>query len=69
MGNVPVEMLVHQTPKDISEYVKKLLKHCAPGGGYMLSSGNSIVTEIPADNYLAMLLTYRKYRNYPIKIP
>jgi uroporphyrinogen decarboxylase len=69
MGNVPVAMLVHKTQSEISEYVKKLLRTCAPGGGYMLSSGNSIVTEIPADNYLAMLLTYRKYRNYPINIP
>ncbi|TFF63454.1 MAG: hypothetical protein EU521_01645 [Promethearchaeota archaeon] len=69
MGNVPVQMLVHKTPEIISEYVKKLLKFCAPGGGYMMSSGNSIVTEIPADNYLAMLLTYRKYRDYPINIP
>ncbi|MHA1291667.1 MAG: uroporphyrinogen decarboxylase family protein [Promethearchaeota archaeon] len=67
-GNVPVELLVHKTPKEISDYVKKLLKKCAPGGGYMLSSGNSIVPEIPAKNYLSMLITFKKYRDYPIYI-
>lgn len=66
MGNVPVSMLVHESPSTISEYVRKLIKKCAPGGGYMLSSGNSIVPEIPADNYLAMLKTHRKYRDYPL---
>jgi len=68
-GNVPIEMLVHKTPEIVSNYVKQLLKECAPGGGYFLSSGNSIVSEIPADNYLAMLSTFRKYRRYPIDIP
>jgi uroporphyrinogen decarboxylase len=65
-GNVPIEMLVHSKPAEISAYVKRLLKICGPGGGYMLSSGNSIVPEIPGRNYLAMLLTFRKYRSYPI---
>ena len=68
-GNVPIAMLVHKTPDIIKDYVKKLLKGCAPGGGYFMSSGNSIVPEIPADNYLAMLTTFNKYRNYPINIP
>jgi len=67
-GNVPISMLVHNTPQEISEYVKKLIKICAPGGGYMLSSGNSIVPEIPPKNYVAMLSAFRKYRNYPITI-
>jgi len=67
-GNVPVEMLVHKTPKIVSDYVKHLIKNCGPGGGYILSSGNSIVPEIPADNYLAMLTTLRKYGKYPINI-
>jgi len=67
-GNVPIPMLVHGTQKEIAEYVKRLLKECAPGGGYMLSSGNSIVPEIPWKNYLTMLSTFWKYREYPIHI-
>ncbi|MHA1274608.1 MAG: uroporphyrinogen decarboxylase family protein, partial [Promethearchaeota archaeon] len=68
-GNVPISMLVHKSPYEISIYVKKLLKICAPGGGYMLSSGNSITPDIPWKNYLTMLSTFWKYRNYPINIP
>lgn len=68
-GNVPIPMLVHESRETISNYVKKLLRECAPGGGYMLSSGNSIVPEIPWQNYLTMLKTFKKYRNYPINIP
>ncbi|MFO8018208.1 MAG: uroporphyrinogen decarboxylase family protein [Promethearchaeia archaeon] len=65
-GNVPIELLVHETPQKVADYVKTLIKECAPGGGYMLSSGNSIVPEVPPKNYVAMLKTFRKYRNYPI---
>lgn len=67
-GNVPIELLVHGNPREISEYVKKLIKICAPGGGYMLSSGNSIVPEIPPMNYVAMLKTFKEYRDYPINV-
>ncbi|MHA1146837.1 MAG: uroporphyrinogen decarboxylase family protein [Promethearchaeota archaeon] len=67
-GNVPIELLVHGTPKEIIDYVKKLIKLCGPGGGYILSSGNSIVPEIPYLNYYAMLSTFKKYRNYPIRV-
>ena len=67
-GNVPIEMLVHGKISEIKDYVKKLIKECGPGGGYMISSSNSIVPEIPYINYYAMLSTFRKYRNYPIRV-
>ena len=69
MGNVPVAMLIHNKPREISNYVKHLLKECAPGGGYFMSSGNSIVPQIPIRNYMAMLRTFWRYRNYPIEVP
>jgi len=68
LGNVPIELLVHKTKKEISNYVRELIKKCGPGGGYMMSSGNSIVREVPWQNYLTMLNTYRKYRDYPINV-
>ncbi|MCP4764380.1 MAG: hypothetical protein GY870_21580, partial [archaeon] len=46
-GNVPVGLLIHNTQKEIANYVKNLIKNCAPGGGYFFSSANSIVPEIP----------------------
>ena len=69
MGNVPVATLIHNKPREISNYVKRLLKNCAPGGGYFMSSGNSIVPQVPIRNYMAMLRTFWRYRNYPIEVP
>ncbi|MCP4760811.1 MAG: hypothetical protein GY870_03450, partial [archaeon] len=66
-GNVPVGLLIHNTQKEIANYVKNLIKNCAPGGGYFFSSANSIVPEIPWQNYLTMMKTFWKYREYPIK--
>ncbi len=68
MGNVPVAMLIHEKPSKISSYVKLLLKECAPGGGYFMSSGNSVVPQVPIRKYMAMLRTFWRYRSYPIKI-
>ncbi|MBD3352696.1 MAG: hypothetical protein GF364_14510 [Candidatus Lokiarchaeota archaeon] len=64
IGNVPIPLLVHGTHAEIRRYVKNLLKRCAPGGGYILASGNSIVSEIPWQNYLTMLSTFHKHSSY-----
>ena len=40
----------------------------APGGGYILSTSNSVAEYIPLANYQAMLLTGHKYGKYPIVI-
>lgn len=69
MGNVPLAMLVHNSRKEIADYVKKLLRECAPGGGFFISSGNSITPDVPWQKYLTMLSTFWKYRDYPINIP
>ncbi len=68
IGNVPIDMLTHGTPQDVENYVKKLIKICAPGGGYMLSTGHSVSFSVKLENYEMMLETGRKYGSYPIKI-
>jgi len=68
IGNVPIDMLTHGTPQDVEEYVKKLIKICAPGGGYMLSTGHSVSFSVDLENYEMMLEAGRKYGNYPINI-
>ena len=64
IGNVPIRLLVDGPRSEIADYVKNLLQTCAPGGGYMLSSGNSIIPAMPWQNYITMLSTFWKYRNY-----
>jgi hypothetical protein len=39
-----------------------------PSGGFILSSGNSIHSSVKPENYLAMLETWRKYRDYPMPL-
>jgi len=68
IGNVPVDMLAHGTPQEVETYVKKLMQICAPGGGYILSSGHSISYSVTLENFEAMLEIGRKYGSYPIHI-
>jgi uroporphyrinogen decarboxylase len=35
--------------------VRRILEECAPGGGYLLGSGNSVTNYVPVENFLAML--------------
>ena len=42
MGNVPTSMVITSSPKIVKDYCVKLIKECAPGGGFILSPGASI---------------------------
>ena len=69
IGNVdPIHLLGKGTPAEVDEYVKKLIKSCAPGGGLIVSSGHSIHPAVPFENYDAMVQATKKYGKYPIKI-
>ncbi|MGL4209367.1 MAG: uroporphyrinogen decarboxylase family protein, partial [Candidatus Adiutrix sp.] len=57
VGNVPNEMLQVASPQEIQDYVRMLLKKVAPGGGFMLGSGNSVPNWAQFENYQAMRLT------------
>jgi uroporphyrinogen decarboxylase len=41
----------------------------APGGGYIISSSNTIHPGVKAENYIAMVRAAKKYGKYPIDIP
>jgi len=68
IGNVSNELLMNGTPEDIRNRTKELLKTMAPGGGYCLSSGNSVPDWAKIENYRAMLETAGKYGTYPITL-
>ena len=46
--------------------VKNLISCLAPGGGFMISSSNSIHSGVKSDNFLAMIEATKKYGVYPI---
>ena len=67
-GNVSNEMLQNADPGDIAARVKELLRDIAPGGGYLLSAGNSVPAWAKYENYKAMIDTGLEYGRYPIQI-
>ncbi len=49
------------TPDSIREQVRQVLADCAPGGGLIFGSSNSIHSGVPTRNYLAMLDAAREF--------
>jgi uroporphyrinogen decarboxylase len=52
----------------VKESVKDTIAQAAPGGGYIISSSNSIHPGCKPENYIAMVEAARKYGKYPINI-
>jgi len=68
MGNVScARTLVTGTPEEIEEETRRAIEIAAPGGGYVLSSSNTIHSQVPAEKYLVMLEAAKKYGKYPIR--
>jgi uroporphyrinogen-III decarboxylase len=59
-GGVNTETLIAGTPDDIRGEVRRAIKHCAPGGGFILGSSHSILIGAQYPNYMAMLDEARK---------
>ena len=69
VGNVDVgEVLTRGTPETIEADVREHIRRLAPGGGYIISSSNSITYYIPVENYRAFLRAIWKYGDYPINL-
>jgi len=68
MGNMDLDYLMTLGRTDeVEREVKWLMREVAPGGGYILSTANSLTRYTPPENALAMYRTAQKYGNYPIK--
>lgn len=66
-GNVDcAHTLTFGSIKDVVLETKDVISKAAPGGGFILSSGNTIHSSVKPGNYLAMLNTLRMYGAYPI---
>jgi uroporphyrinogen decarboxylase len=68
LGNVDLNLLGIGTPEQVDEEVRGLIRDVAPGGGYVVTSGNSLAAYLNPTNVLAMSEAVRKYGKYPISV-
>ena len=61
VGGVDVDILARGTEADIVRRTSQILETCAPRGGYIAGSGNSVANYIPTDSYLAMIETVHRF--------
>jgi uroporphyrinogen decarboxylase len=67
LGNLDCDLLVRGTPAQIDTTVFELMRQVAPGGGYIFSTANSVLMDVPLQNLEAMLNAARRYGQYPIR--
>jgi uroporphyrinogen decarboxylase len=64
-GNVDcADLMTFGTPEEVIEATKVALHQGMPGGGYILSSSNSIHSAVKPENYAAMLQTLHEHGRY-----
>lgn len=68
MGNVELGLLTTGTPEQVAAEVRELIRTVAPGGGYILTSGNSLASYLSPENVLAMADAVRTYGQYPLSV-
>jgi uroporphyrinogen decarboxylase len=65
-GNVDLVILGSGTPEGVDREVRDLIRDIGPGGGYVVTSGNSLADYLKPDCVLAISEAVRKYGRYPI---
>jgi uroporphyrinogen decarboxylase len=68
LGNVDLNILGMGTPEEVDQEVLELIRDVAPGGGYILTSGNSLASYLKPECVLAMSEAMKKYGQYPINL-
>lgn len=67
VGNIDCGYLLSQAPtQEVREVTRRTIEIAAPGGGYCLSSSNSIHSSVKPENLMAMVETLRECGQYPI---
>lgn len=65
VGNIDCGYLLCQAPvAEVRHVTRKTIEIAAPGGGYLLSSSNSIHSSVRPENFLAMVETLREFGQY-----
>jgi uroporphyrinogen-III decarboxylase len=64
VGNIFMTNLVRNTPEQIEAEVRDRIEAIGAGGGYIISSSNSLTDDMQPENVLAMRDAIRKYGAY-----
>jgi len=65
VGNIDCgELLSHGTTDQVEAAVRQAIADAAPGGGYMLTSSNSIHSSVRPENLIAMVQACHRYGVY-----
>lgn len=64
IGGIDMDVISRAGEAEVRVYTRKVLEDCAPGGGYVLGTGNSVPNYIPVTNLLAMFDEGRKHGVY-----
>ena len=68
IGNVPIPLLTHGTPEEVTEYVKYLLENVSKGGNHIISSSHSVTKWCKLENFLTYSKAVENNGTYPINI-
>jgi uroporphyrinogen decarboxylase len=68
LGNVDLNLLGIGTPQEVDQEVRELIRDIAPGGGYIVTSGNSLAGYLRPENVLALAEAVQRYGKYPIQV-
>jgi uroporphyrinogen decarboxylase len=69
IGNVDCSTVLVDGPVDaVRAQTEEVIRAAAPGGGFLLSTSNSVHPGVEPAYYLAMLETAREVGRYPIQI-
>ena len=66
-GGVNCETLIAGSTQDIERETIHAIRHAAPGGGLVLTSGNGLENSTKLENYKTMMRIREEYGRYPIK--
>jgi uroporphyrinogen decarboxylase len=67
LGNVDLNILGMGTIQDVDEEVRGLIRDVGPGGGYIVTSGNSLAAYVKPENCIALSRAVQRYGEYPLR--
>ncbi|MEW6755230.1 MAG: uroporphyrinogen decarboxylase family protein, partial [Candidatus Latescibacterota bacterium] len=67
LGNVDLNLLGMGTPAQVEQEVRDLIRDVGPGGGYIVTSGNSLAGYLKPENVLAQSSAVQRYGEYPLR--